>query len=451
MPAIAFDPRAASGERAPVGDLRELAALLVSPVTGILRRMILSPRASDEIGILSQAAELADFGKLPGMGPIDPTGGSGFNTSESLARILFETVERYCGAFVDYSRMVRSKPVSSDFLFGSRYPLYADEQYAQPQWPFRRLTEESEIWWSEGRSLITGRPAFVPSVFVHVPYRPADRQEWLGPSVSTGMAAAWSWEEACLSGLLEVCERDAFSIMWMNRISMPRITVHPDSCFGRHLARTLGGSARVHFVNLTNDLGIPTVLAVLKYAYLGKPLVTVGASAKLDPEQACRKAFAEAADGYTRVVSQLEQMGGRWHPAADFSNIVDWTWHGLAYNDAGLQKAMEFVTASPEEQPFEKMTRAGAAQDAAGELKWAVSSLRRVFPEMVILDLTTREFAELGIHAVKAIIPEAVPLHPDHRYPWLGHKRLYQVPYRLGFAPSETTIEMLNPNPHPFA
>src|ERR1700693_593355 len=99
MPAIAFDPPPAPGEPASVGDLRELEALLVSPVTGILRRMILSPRASDEIGILSQAGELADFGKLPGMGPIDPTGGSGFNTSESLARLLFENVERCCGAF----------------------------------------------------------------------------------------------------------------------------------------------------------------------------------------------------------------------------------------------------------------------------------------------------------------------------------------------------------------
>ncbi len=436
----------------PSGNWQALTELLVSPVTGILRSIIVSPHCSDEPSMLCPMAELGNFERLPGMGAIDPTGGCGFTTGESVARILFETVERYCGAFVDHSRMAWGKALPQDYLYAGNYPLYADHQYEQKNWPFRRLTEQSEIWWTEGRSLVTHRPVWVPAVFTHVPYRASSQEEWLGPSVSTGMAASWSWEDAVLNAVLELCERDAFTMMWMNRLSMPRIAVSPNSPFGKQLARALGkGGAQVEFVNITNDLGIPTVLAVFRYTYMGRPVVTLGASTKLDPEQACRKAFAEAADGYGRIVSQIENLGSSWQPAEDYSNITDWTWHGLAYADSRLQKLMDFVTASEHVQPLESFPTLEHSQGGTSRLQWTLNRLRQHFKEIAVVDLTTREFAELGVHAVKAFIPEAVPLHPDHRYPWLGHSRLYEVPVQLGYRQQAATPHTLNTDPHPFA
>jgi len=62
-----------------------------------------------------------------------------------------------------------------------------------------------------------------------------------------------------------------------------------------------------------------------------------------------------------------------------------------------------------------------------------------------------RDEAELGLHVVKVFVPGAVPLHPDHRYPWLGHRRLYDVPVSLGWRGDRAAPEELNPMPHPFA
>jgi ribosomal protein S12 methylthiotransferase accessory factor len=65
------------------------------------------------------------------------------------------------------------------------------------------------------------------------------------------------------------------------------------------------------------------------------------------------------------------------------------------------------------------------------------------------VDLTTREFAELGVHAVKVVAPCAVPLNADHRFPWLGHRRLYETP--RWFGARRPSPEEFNPMPHPFS
>ena len=46
----------------------------------------------------------------------------------------------------------------------------------------------------------------------------------LAPSTSSGLACHGSLEEASLSGLFELVERDAFMLVWSNRLSLPRLT-----------------------------------------------------------------------------------------------------------------------------------------------------------------------------------------------------------------------------------
>jgi len=434
-----------------VRTVAELASLMVSPMTGILKRLVLSPRYGDEVPIIYPLVVPPDYSRLPLMHPIATPGGTSFRVEDSVARALFETIERYCGAFVDRERMICSKPVSEEFLYGDSLPLYADFQYEQEGWPFRQLTGNSRIWWVEGQSLFTGRRVFVPAVLVYVPYHSTSQEEAIGPSVSTGMAASWSWESACLAGLLEVCERDAFAIMWMNSLSMPRIKPHPSSKLAQELKTILPFGSSVEFVNITNDLGVPTVVAVFHYSYLGKPLVTVGAASKPSLYQACEKAFAEAANGYARVVSQLNDPKRTWYPAPDFSNVTDWEWHSLLYGiRPELQGALSFMTASAEQQ-FVNPESDAPTLDDRDALQALLARLKGKFNDIVAVELTTRDFAELGVSAVRIMVPEAIPLHPDHRYPRLGHRRLYQVPHLLGFSEGNTTPETLNKDPHPFS
>ena len=170
----------------------------------------------------------------------------------------------------------------------------------------------------------------------------------------------------------------------------------------------------------------------------------MGAAARLRFEDACRKAFAEAANGYARVVSELDAHGP-WQPAPGFTDVTSFARHSLVYAVPEHQPALDFMLASVTEQPVEQL-EPEAPPDAPGQLQHALALLREHFREIAAVDLTTREFASLGLHAVKVVIPEAVPLNPDHRYPWLGHRRLYEVPRRLGYRTGQH-----NEFPHPFS
>jgi ribosomal protein S12 methylthiotransferase accessory factor len=238
--------------------------------------------------------------------------------------------------------------------------------------------------------------------------------------------------------------------MWMNRLTMPRLRVADDPELASQLAGVLAGrDARVTFVNLTNDYRVPVVLAVLESRLDGRQLVTVGSSAKRTFREAILKAFAEAVSDLERLRHTLAGSGPRWKPEPDFSNVTDFEWHSLVYTHPEYQPHLEFLTASPIEQAIpHEMERGGSPTDLLVDI---LSEFERHGHDVLAVDLTTREVADLGVSVVKIVAPEAVPLNPDHRFPPLGHRRLYEVPRRLGYRTSDSTVADLNPMPHPFA
>jgi len=245
--------------------------------------------------------------------------------------------------------------------------------------------------------------------------------------------------------LLEVCERDAFAIAWLARLSMPRLVARAGSRIARRLAALIAPTARVDFVDLTNDFGVPVVLAVHRQPLHGRPLVTVGAAACSSRARAATKALFEAAGQYARIRELA--AAPLWRPRPDFSDVTDFEHHSLAYADPALQPRLDFLTASPIAVPLvddDDVTRDGAF------LARVVASIAGAGDDVVAVELTTNEIAELGLRVVKVLVPGAVPLAPDHRYPLLGSRRLREVPARLGLhmlAPCERHLDV----PHPFA
>jgi hypothetical protein len=73
---------------------------------------------------------------------------------------------------------------------------------------------------------------------------------------------------------------------------------------------------------------------------------------------------------------------------------------------------------------------------------FCVSALAPKGFDVLVVDLTTREVAEVGFRVARVLIPGLQPLHEGHRFRFLGGKRLYQVPRskkleEVGFNPRE--------------
>jgi len=263
------------------------------------------------------------------------------------------------------------------------------------------------------------------------------------------MSAAWTLDDACLSGLLEVVERDAFAITWMGQLVRPRLEPRPDSELARRVAAVeADGCSSVTFVDLTTDLGLPVVCAVVRRPALGRVLTTVGLSSKLCPSRACDKALCEALSDHERLRTELaDPRRPPWTPAPDFSDVVDFEWHGRAYTDPRAQLALDFLTSSSEVHQID----GEFAPPQAGDLVRTLRQLEEHCSDVVMVDLTTRDMHELGLVVVKIFVPELVPLNADHRYPYLGHRRLHTHGGQRPDGTQEQLLTHLNSYPHPFS
>lgn len=89
-----------------------------------------------------------------------------------------------------------------------------------------------------------------------------------GQVMSTnGCAGHFSWDTAVLTGLLELVERDAFLVYWLNTISPTRIEPDASDLSNTDLNEIIRKlqmyRLEYHFLDITSDIGIPTCACVI--------------------------------------------------------------------------------------------------------------------------------------------------------------------------------------------
>ena len=94
--------------------------------------------------------------------------------------------------------------------------------------------------------------------------------------------------------------------------------------------------------------------------------------------------------------------------------------------------------------------RAGSAGSAGPDpLEQVVANLERAGAEAIVVDITTDEARQVGMHVIKALIPEAMPLSFSHHARYLATPRLYQAPRTMGLTVHDEAG--INPVRQPFA
>ena len=118
------------------------------------------------------------------------------------------------------------------------------------------------------------------------------------------MAFSYSFESAILSSIFEIIERDSIMIMWHNKLSLPKISLEKSSLptkafeFFQKKFRYFDLS-RVHCINVTSDIGIPTIFTVITGDGSDtEPAMAVGAACRLDPVECLFKSVMEAMQTY---------------------------------------------------------------------------------------------------------------------------------------------------------
>lgn len=378
-------------------------------------------------------------------------GGASTRRDLALAKAVGEAVERYCPALYNKEELPLTtfRHASFPCVHPSEFALHSPNQYTQTGFPFKPFTIDSPVRWSQTVEWLTGRTYFVPSAMVHIPYvyDEAAGEIPICQPISTGLACHSSLQNAALSAICEVIERDAFTISWQAHLSRPCISLKTLNEGNRDLvARLEKNGSTVVLVNMTMDAGVPTIFAVATSESLEAPAFVCAASTHLDPEEAARKALEEVA--HTRVLAQGLMSNRRApQPIPPYGEVIDQDSHIRFYGEQSNATLASFLTTS-ESVDFGSITNLSTGVPDR-DLQILLQRVHQTGHRVLLADLTTPDVNELGLSVVRAIIPGFHPLFLGHRIRALGGSRLWSLPQKLGhkgISPSQGD----NPAPHPY-
>jgi ribosomal protein S12 methylthiotransferase accessory factor len=440
-----------------VTSLQRMTALwpyLVDEKVGIIRKVSDLPCDADDPECFHTVSLACDTSVFTSLKNFSHNGGVSTDRAVSVAKALGEAVERYCAAIFRYKDLTfapfralprRATPPES-------YALFLPKQYAAPGFRWRPFTDDASVAWTEGRSLVTGAPILVPAARVFVPYhyRKADIDTPFTQPISTGLACGCSYEEAAVSGLCEVIERDAFTLTWQARLNHPSIRHDTIPASARDLVQRFRDvRIDVKILDITTDVAVPTFMTIALSDATSSPAVAIAAATDPSPETALRKSLEELVHTrkYAKQVMQymppapVDVEGG--HP-----EIQERDDHLRFYCPQDARPFIDFAWKNSPSRSFaESVSAAGGGK--AAELERLTGLLHARGLEPVSCDLTTPDVAELGLKVVRAVIPGMHPLSMGYQNRALGGRRLYEVPQLLGF-PGLKPGEPDNPYPHPF-
>jgi ribosomal protein S12 methylthiotransferase accessory factor len=435
-------------------DLLERLADLTDERTGIIRKTE-KLYENNPLGIRSHHFFAASCSKPIRIGPNghSPLGtnhnliapfpsGSGYSPAEAEIRTLMESIERYSNMVVDESRLKWStyREIKSRAISPADLGLYTDLQYQKENFKCSRFSPESVIPWIEGQDLFSGKVVLIPADFV---FYPALREKPLVIETSNGAAAHTNIVDAILNGLFEVIERDAFLIMWLNRLAMPILDAKYPIGFQESINLINKFGMEIRLVDLTNDTNIPTVMAVCYNRNPNKyPALVVGTGSHIDPERAIQKALFEME---FLLIEFLESPVKNKITSPDqISSIFE---HPHFYLNPRMRKYWEFMIQSKKKSILPKLKK--EYKDNYLLLKEIVGRLNKMKHRVVYVDVTSSDIERAGLVTAKVFVTGMQPMYIRNEFR-LCLDRLAKVPLRLGYTRSTSIdISKLNSAPHP--
>jgi bacteriocin biosynthesis cyclodehydratase domain-containing protein len=389
----------------------------VSPLTGVVKR--LEPIEAD-LPMNTNYFAQHNF-SAPAMS-VDQlrsglTGGSfgkGSTSEQAEASALMEAIERYSGIFQgDEIRMKRrfADFAPGDAILANDVQLFSEAQFAARHEPGQDdshpvpdpIDPTARIEWSPAWSMRDQRFRYFPTGLMYFFYQNAHTD-------SNGCAAGNTLQEAIVQGFLELVERDAYAIWWYNRSRRSEVDLSEfDDSYIRDIKTQFADAGRKLWVlDVTNDLGVPTYVAIMHWMKDGEEHIEFGSGAHFDRRIALLRSLTELSQFLT-----IGLMGGASGDKSSLDGITP----------LRLENYPFLVPASrPKVAP--ELGINVPLDSAREQVEACVEIARRAGYDFLVLDQTR---PDVEVPVARVIVPGL-----RHFYRRFGPGRLYDVPVKLG-------------------
>lgn len=354
------------------------------------------------------------------------SGGLGVNEDKKIAMTscLAEALERYCMCYIPKKEIIKKSKneLKKEYSFDEFY-TYSSEQYEKNSIflnPNIDVIEWTKIYDINSRKKFK----YWPASLIYLPF---DLNKPVAETTSTGMAAGFTYEECIESGLLELIERDALMINFMQRLNPPEIEIKTISGNNKDLIKKIQKEYDIKIYELYTDLNVPVYLSIIYRKQKGSFHYGIGACANLDSDYAINKSLKESLFTYFYSLNIMDVR------QKDVNKIKTLYEHFLYYQGDNFPKLL-----------FDSKKIKYKAKKV--KLDDVIKSLEKNNINIYYKDLTTDDIKNTGIKVVKVVAPSLIDLNKSHIYPRLGAKRFFEVPKKLGLDYTDNLTTL----PHPF-
>ena len=390
----------------------------------------------------------------------EPAIGRSASYHKSKGIAILEALERYTGWYRGGRReIIRAtyESISEQALYPLCLGVHPDECYNLPDYLYKPFRPDMPLDWVWGYSFMLNKPILVPERCAFYGYNPEKTVSFIYET-SNGCAIGSSTEEAIISGLLELVERDSFLMTWYRKLALPELSIAdiPNQEVRALLKKAeLFTDCRFRVFLSTMEHGIPSIWMTAVSRLEDGPAIIANGGAHLDLVQALRGALYELTGAIlkTRNIYQ-ERRAHALRMLDDPSLVREMEDHTLVNCLPEARARFAFLLDQKAEPLSFEEARARVqptTHDLRQDLEFLVQQMMRVGLDVIVVDQTMPELQAGGFVCVKVIVPGLLPITFGHKFRRVAHlPRLLSdtaVPmYRSCLSETEE-IGML---PHPF-
>jgi len=391
---------------------------------------------------------------------ISGVGTSLVSYSEAFKRSIAEFVERYSLRIFNYFNFKKLK--YKDAINAIKLEdvlIFSDKQIKAEKLKGRIATENDYFYFVEGYNLIKNKKILIPAQLVFVPFKRFN-EKIIRESNSTGAAAGFTLLECLIKGILEIIERDAFMVYYLNN-SLGYLLDLDENAKLKNICKNLNKyHLKVFTFFLPTDIRIYNIITVIIDKTGIGPAINCGACSDFILDKAIIKSIEEALQVLSWIRSYIllekPKISQKKLDKNLFIEDLDIKERGYFWSKPEKLSIIKKWIDKSKKIKYSKLKRYlnnKKLETSKHKLAYLLDQIQKAFPnshDVYYCKITHPKFIKYGFKVVKVIIPQFYPLYLDEDYKYLGSDRIYNLLFKLGLKNKPLSSKEVNKIPHFF-
>lgn len=352
--------------------------------------------------------------------------GFSYNKSDAILRALGEAIERYSLIPRDRNEVkyFRKNLLPQNRMELSNLSILSDKKQFETVDPY-------PLGWIKSRKIVDNNPKnyeeiFIPAQLVFVPYHYKESEPLIQQPISTGAVFHRNIDNALITGILEVLERDAFVTSYYThngryKLNLDKITDKDLTSILNELRRNL---LEIHLFDISNITNVHIILCLIFDKTNTQPLIVSGLGTKFNLKLAIIKSIDEALQ--LRPWLRDEFMNNNIH-ITSAKNIHDYlervAYWNLNMSIKKIKDRLAFYFELDEKKVQDGDLKSNQSLTTKDKIKYLLSLSKKENLDIYYIDITP-DFIKDAYIVIKVIIPQSQPFFLNEKYSFISRSRV---------------------------